>query len=157
MTPPSGTWPLKQTGIPQEPSPLEICETNWSSATDQDDILSQLLQDEIDQGFVSELPSEEHARLLFGDKFAVGKLAIVSSQPNKHQLVLDSTVCGLNSNCIQEHITYPRIQDVMQCIGASVSQQSTLFNIDVKAAHKRIKVRESDRGLLCFKALGRLF
>ena len=160
VIPPSGTWPLKQAGVPQEPSPLEICDTNWSSATDQDDILSQLLQDEMDQGFISELFSEEHARSLFGDKFAVGKLAIVSNQPNKHRLVLDSTVCGLNSrsaNNIQEHITYPRIQDLMQCIGASVSQQSTLFNIDVKAAHKRIKVRESDRGLLCFRALGRLF
>jgi len=158
--PPSGTWPLKQSCPTSEVQPLETCYSNWSSAENQDEILSKLLQDEIDQGFVMELGSEEVAKAQFGKNFAVGKLAIVSNQSGKHRLVLDSTVCGLNqlsANSIQEHITYPRIQDVMQCIGTSVSQQSTLFNIDVKAAHKRIKVRHSDRGLLSFRALNRLF
>lgn len=158
--PPSGTWPLKQSCTTSEVQPLETCYSNWSSAENQDEILSKLLQDEIDQGFVMELGSEEVAKAQFGKNFAVGKLAIVSNQSGKHRLVLDSTVCGLNqlsANSIQEHITYPRIQDVMQCIGTSVSQQSTLFNIDVKAAHKRIKVRRSDRGLLSFRALNRLF
>ena len=160
LIPPSGTWPLKQTGQPTESSSLETCLSNWSSAENQDDILTRLLEEEIDQGFVQELRSDEEAKTLFGDKFAVGKLAIVSNHSGKHRLVLDSTVCSLNqlsANNIQEHITYPRIQDVRQCIGASVSQQSTLFNIDVKAAHKRIKVHHSNRGLLSFRALGRLF
>ena len=157
---PSGTWPLKQKIQTSEVSHLETCYSNWSSAENQDNILSQLLQDEIDQGFVMELGSEESAKSQFGNKFAVGKLAIVSNHSGKHRLVLDSTVCGLNqlsANSIQEHITYPRIQDVMQCIDPSVSQQSTLFNIDVKAAHKRIKVHPSDRGLLSFRAMSKLF
>ena len=155
-----GTWPLKQVDRDPVATDLDICHSNWSSAEHQDDILSQLLQEEINQGFVMELSSEDSAKSLFGNKFAVGKLAIVSNHTGKHRLVLDSTVCGLNqlsANNIQEHITYPRIQDVMQCIGASVAQQSTLFNIDVKAAHKRIKVHPNERGLLSFRALGKLF
>ena len=85
--PPSGTWPLKQSCPTSEVPSLETCYSNWSSAENQDEILSKLLQDEIDQGFVMELSSEEVAKAQFGKNFAVGKLAIVSNQSGKHRLV----------------------------------------------------------------------
>ena len=74
--------------------------------------------------------------------------------------VLDSTICGMNGRCLipekqrlpnMRHISWflsscPPLQDEWQ--GAS---------IDIKAAHKRMLIREDERGSLLFRFQGRLY
>ena len=75
---------------------------------------------------------------------------IVHSIGRKPRLVVDSSICGTNSSCfVPETYTLPSIQTVMDSFPLR-SSNSTLaaFSLDIKAAHKTIRVRQSEQGLL---------
>ena len=93
---------------------LSIHHTNWKSAEDNIEIALELVQTEIDSGWVDEFSGtigDAQAKWPLG--VWVGKLGIALSEHRPPRLVVDSGVCGLNSRCgIPEKGTQPSIKDV---------------------------------------------
>lgn len=152
----SGTWPQKEdiNADTTEQHSFQIFDQNWLSAEGDDDTLQTLIHQEIQDGFVTEFGTLEQAQKHFGTNLAIGKLGIAKQQPDKPRLVLDSTISGLNprsQEAIQEKCSYPRIFNLQQCMPSYISKPYTFLNIDVKSAHKRIKVKLEHQGLLAFQ------
>ena len=157
---PSGTWPLKQDDPDMNPNEFSSFETNWKSADTDEITLERLIQREIDDGFVTELPSLDSAKDQFGDLLAIGKLGIATQQADKPRLVLDSTISGLNpasNRAILEKYGYPKLRDLQSSFPQATRNPNVLLNVDVKSAHKRIKVRKEHQGLLAFRFKERIF
>ena len=105
-------------------------------------------------GFVVKLGTIEDAKQKFGNTLAIGKLGIATQQPSKPRLVLDSTISGLNplsQSAIQEKCSYPKVSNLQQCASSGISQPCKFLNLDIKSAHKRIKVKPAHQGLLAFQ------
>ena len=157
---PSGVWPLKQDEQDVGDNHFQSFTSNWASAETDDETLEKLIQKEIADGFVVELPSLAYAKEQFGDLFAIGKLGIATQQVDKPRLVLDSTISGLNpasNKAILEKYSYPKLTDLQRCLPSSVRKPNLFLNIDVKSAHKRIKVRRDHQGLLAFRSGDKLY
>ena len=145
--------PLSQVLFVNEPpavsdADLSICHTNWRGAEDDPLLLEALLSEEIEAGWLTEVPLSQ-ARATWPN-VAVGKMNIVHSTCRKPRLVIDSSICGTNSSCyIPERYSLPSLTSLMHSFPLRNSK-STLagFSLDVKAAHKTIRVRHSEQGLL---------
>ena len=162
MIEPSGTWPTKDDGpnTSDSPTSLQVFETNWLSAEGDEQTLERLIQQEIQEGFVVEIGTLDQARNHFGNNLAIGKLGIAKQQPDKPRLVLDSTISGLNpqsQKSIQEKCSYPRIFHLQHCVNGNTEKPCTFLNLDVKSAHKRIKVKDKHQGLLAFQFRDRVY
>ena len=90
---------------------------------------------------------------------ALCKLGIAHSEGRTPRLVLDQTICGLNGRChIPERSTLPSVKDVLRTFPIrNFSGDHMGFSLDIKAAHKRIVVREEEHGLLGFTLQGKLY
>ena len=153
--PSSNTWPARDPSNPSDIHELEfkIFSENWKSADTDEETLGKLIQQEIQDGFVVEVGSLEQAKERFGDLLAIGKLGIASQQPDKPRLVLDSAISGLNprsQQSIQEKCSYPNLKHLQTCVSQSMKEPYKFLNLDIKSAHKRIKVRSEHQGLLAF-------
>ena len=102
------------------------------------------------KGWLFEVDSLASAQERFGDKLAIGKMSIVNAPGKKPRLVVDSTVCGTNPSCvIPETFSLPSIDDVRECFPLRMHSGNLAgFALDVKSAHKTVRVRPSDQGLL---------
>lgn len=133
--------------------PLSIHLDNWQSSRDRPELTDELVQEEIEKGFVEVFEgSLQDAQQRWPRGLAVGRLGIAMSDSRPPRLVVDSSVCGTNSNCtVREHQALPTAKDVVRGFPLrNSSAELGGFSLDVKSAHKRIVVRESDRGLLSF-------
>ena len=141
-------------------SQLSIHHCNWSSAEDNPEIVEELIQKELAEGWVREFPGDlADAQQRWPKGLAVGKLGLALSESRPPRLVLDNTICGVNHRCtIPEKATLPSAMDVKRSFPLR-EQQSPLdgFSLDIRSAHKRIAVAETDRGFLLFKFRGRYF
>lgn len=101
----------------------------------------------------------EQAQEQFPVGVAVGKLWIVFSDSRAPRLVVDATVCGLNSRCcIPEHTTVPSAKDVLRCYPLRNSSEDLIgFSVDIKAARKRVVLHPSERGLVGFSMANQLY
>ena len=150
-----GDIPLSNVFLPQggghpfEQS-LGICHGNWSYAEADLPTLHALVEEEVANGWLLELDSLEAAQERFGDKLAIGKMSIVKAERKKPRLVVDSTVCGTNPSCtIPETYTLPGVDDVRESFPLRLhSGMCAGFAFDIKSAHKTVRVRDSDQGLL---------
>ena len=90
------------------------------------------------------------AQARFGSKLAIGKMSIVSAPGKKPRLFVDSTVCGTNPSCfIPETFALPSVDDVRECFPLRMHDGKLAgFALDVKSAHKTVRVRPADQGLL---------
>ena len=89
---------------------------------------------------------------------AVGKLGIRRVPGKESRLVLDSTAPGLNPGVnIKEKAFNPGLGDLQELRRSSPHEDWTGFMLDVKAAHKRIKLHESEHGLRMFRVGEKLF
>ena len=90
---------------------------------------------------------------------AVGKLNIVFAEGKEPRLVLDSTICGVNPRChLPERVALPMASDIRLATHASDHHGAFVgASIDFKAAHKQVKVREADHGLLLFQHNDKLY
>ena len=147
--------PLSNVFIPHPSAPeldhqLSIAKDNWQSANNDPDTLRELVQTEVQKGWLFEMPSLQAAQERWGDRVAIGKMSLVLSPPRAPRLVVDSTVCGTNDACcIPERYTSPGLQDVRDLFPVRLHQGLCEgFHLDVKAAHKTVRVKESDQGLL---------
>ena len=57
----------------------------------------------------------------------------------------------MSQQAIQEKCTYPKLSELQQCVPPSLYAPCKLLNLDVKSAHKRIKVKPEHQGLLAFQ------
>ncbi len=83
---------------------------------------------------------------------AVMKLAVIIAAGKSPRLVADATAPGVNARCrIPERIELPTIRDVMRALAIHYAlhpdEELAAVVIDVKAAHKQVKIREADGGL----------
>ena len=141
-------------------SPLSHHFLNWKSAEDHTDITNSLLQEEIRQGWVFEFEgSLQQAQQEWPQGVALGKLSIAFSATRSPRLVLDNTVSGTNNACVvPEKQSMPSAWDVMRSFPLRNTQSpQSAFSLDVKAAHKHIRVHPSEQGLLGFTFQNRLF
>ena len=147
--------PCVQTEIPlfspafRRVCPLALTQT-YPSAEAEPDTLHDLVQEELDKGWLFELDSLASAQQRFGDKLAIGKMSIVHAAGKKPRLVVDSTVCGTNPACvIPETFGLPSVDDVRESFPLRLhSGRLSGSALDVKSAHKTVRVRPSDQGLL---------
>ena len=83
---------------------------NWQGAEADPVLLEELVQIEVDSGWLRCIDSLEDARKIWPN-VAVGKLNIVHSAGRKPRLVVDSSICGTNSAClIPERSSLPTLQ-----------------------------------------------
>ena len=128
---------------------LCICEKNWAGAEADPALLQSLIDKAVAEGWLHSVPSLESAKARW-KHLAVGKMNIVHSIGRKPRLVVDSSICGTNSACfVPETYTLPSIQTVMDSFPLrEVDCTLAAFSLDIKAAHKTIRVRQSEQGLL---------
>ena len=147
----SPLWPVQPSTISDDQDLLQ-CESSWKSALDQPDVVWQLLQEEIDAGFIERVPGGLEQLQAEHSHTAVGKLGLVCVDNRAPRLVVDSTVSGVTQNTsIPNRMLLPKISDVLQAAPTMSSDlELTAFTLDVSKAHRRIKIAPEDQGLLCF-------
>ena len=154
---PSGLWPPAKL---QPLSQSEVCQANWRPAEEDPETVAALLAEEEAAGWIQQVPGGlKAAKKRWPKGIAVGKLSLVKAEGRDPRLVLDSTICQVNPLCrIPEAVTMPTVQEVRRSFqpqdprGAYISA-----SIDFKAAHKRVKVHDSEQGLLLFAFNGTLW
>ena len=157
--PPSGIFPVNND--PQTDNiPLSVHFTNWNSAEDNKELTRELVQEEIDRGWVYEFHgSIADAQEAFPCGVALGKLGVALSEQRPPRLVVDNSICGLNNRCaIPERSTLPSAKDVIRSYPIRETQSDVMgFSLDIKSAHKRIVLKQSEQGLVGFTMDGRIF
>eukprot|EP00435_Cladocopium_sp_Y103_P002494 s2776_g1.t1 len=156
---PSPIWPLHDGEHFVPDQPLSIHHGQWAGADAHPDIVSDLLQQELDAGWIVDVPGGLTALQQQHSQVAVGKLNAVLASGRSARLVVDSSVSGVTSNTfIPNRMTLPRITDVIAASPDKPSQLSTIgLTLDIAKAHRRIMIHPEDQGLLCFHFGGRLF
>ncbi|CAE7210922.1 unnamed protein product [Symbiodinium sp. CCMP2592] len=153
--PASNVFAKRPVGDPEDVD-LILCEGNWSSAEANPALLREMVAKEVELGFLEEVPLET-ALERWPDRCAVGKMSIVSSEGRPDRLVVDNSICNTNALCqIDETYTLPLLGSARASFplrGPSCNLSAA--TIDVKSAHKAMKVKESDRGLLGVQCDGR--
>ncbi|OLP79315.1 hypothetical protein AK812_SmicGene40408 [Symbiodinium microadriaticum] len=153
---PSSHWPTRDAEhiMPD----LHICEGAWQSAESQPDIVHSLLDEELQEGWISEYASLEDIQSEF-PQVALGRLGLVLAEGRSARLVVDSSISGVtSSSAIPNCISNPRIEDVSACAPSYVPPDPWVgASIDVKKAHRRMKIAAHERALLAFSFRGRYF
>ena len=131
-------------------SELAVCFGNWKGAEDSPALLQSLVQEEIDKGYLEEIESLSHAQQRWGDRVAVGRMNVVQAPGKAPRLIVDSSVCGTNGACyVPESYQLPLLESIR--FSSPLRECSSViggFSLDIRAAHKTVRVRERDRGLL---------
>ena len=145
-------WPPKGESASAE-IPLTLNLENWKSANVEPAVTSRLLQEELDAGYCFKFGgSVAEAKAYWPVGLALGKLGVVRAPGRAERLVLDNSVAGTNSQChVPEKQCFPNIQDVSHCFPLRESSERQMgICIDVKQAHKRCRIKNSEQGLLGF-------
>ena len=156
---PSGCFPVNDKEGPMD-TPLSAHWGNWQSAEDDLNLTRSLVQAEVDNGWVFKYTGDlASAQVDFPAGVSIGKLGVAHSDSRPPRLVVDSTICGLNARCrIPERSTLPSAKDVLRCFPLRESQANLMgLSLDVKAAHKRVVLRQSEWGLVGFSLDNELY
>ena len=147
---PSGCFPINQPEAPFDPPLLSLHHTNWQSAEDEPTVVQELIDKEIDAGWVAEFQGTiEEAQAFFPDGLAIGKLGLALSDSRPPRLVLDSTICGVNPQSqIPEKASLPTARDVIRAYPLRQTNKSMSGVSFVKSTHKQMAVHPRYRGLL---------
>ena len=110
-----GIFPPKEPAD-TESKPLSTHFSNWQSAEEDLKLTRELVQEEVDQGWVFAYPgSLDEAQKEYPAGVAIGKLGVARSDGRAARLVVDSSVCGLNGRCIiPERSTLPTAKEVLR-------------------------------------------
>ncbi|CAE7250897.1 unnamed protein product [Symbiodinium sp. CCMP2592] len=150
--PPSHVFIPKHKGDSSEaPAELVICDRNWKGARENPKILSELIDKEISEGFLEELDLASAQQRW--ENIAVAKLNVVLADNRKPRSIMDGTVSGVNSSCfLNERYCLPSLKDVRSAFPLRMNNEDlSAFSLDIRAAHKTIRIREKDRGLAGIK------
>jgi hypothetical protein len=143
---------------------ITCCDGNWQSAETNFALTEELLRMEEKNGWVEEWHGswEDAIRRWGREKTAVSKLAVIIEAGKDPRLVVDATASGLNPRArIPERVEHPSIRDVMKALERHEvrrpGERLVALTLDVRAAHKRARVAESDGGLNFVKLGERLW
>ncbi|CAE7664552.1 unnamed protein product [Symbiodinium sp. CCMP2592] len=138
---------------------LTHCSSSWGSALSDQASVDSLLSEEISEGWVREIPGGLDELTARYQQTAVGKLGLVKSPGRPDRLVVDSSVSGVTEHTsLPNKSANPSISGIRQCLPPEHAIEWLIALIlDVSKAHRRIKIRDSDRGLLCFFHRNRLY
>lgn len=156
--PPSGCFPTNdKPDLPE--TPLSIHLANWQSADKEPSTSLDLVKEEIKQGWVYKFDGTIDDAKEKSSHLAIGRLGVAFSDSRPARLVVDSSVCGVNARCsLPERTTLPSAKDVQRCYPLRQNMSDLAgFSLDIKAAHKRVVIREPEQGLLGFQLNGSLF
>ena len=131
--PPSGCFPIAEDKT-DDSIPLSIHQTNWQSAESDLPTTRELVDQELQKGWIFKYQgSLEDAQAEFGTKLAIGRLELATSDHRPPRLVVDSSICGVNSRChIPERTTLPSAQDVMRVFPLrNTSDPLVGFSLDI--------------------------
>ena len=137
---------------------LVDCWANWKSAEEAEHRVVELLETEVGQGWVERMSgSWEAVSSRWTGRAAWGKLALVCADGKEDRLVGDSSAPGVSPKArFPNRMRHPRPCDVEE--GTVRCQEAGghwwAITVDVKAAHKRMKVAEEDGGLAFFWMAG---
>ena len=137
---------------------FKICSGNWPGATANPELLMELLQAELDAGYVIELPSLEAARARW-PCVAIGKANVIVSENRSPRLIIDPSVSGVNGAAlIPERYMLPGFGDIRLAFPVRGCQDEVGgFSLDISAAHKTVRIAAEEQGLLGIEANGRFF
>ena len=137
---------------------LSVCMENWNGAESDPLLLEQLVNIEVESGWLRYIESIEDARRIWPN-VAIGKLNIVHSDGRKPRLVVDSSICGTNACClIPEKSSLPTLQTIQEAFPLRHKHEPlAAWSLDVKSARKSIRVRESEQGLLGIRVGPKLY
>ena len=138
---------------------LLICEGNWKGAEEDPALLQQLVEEELEAGYLEVVPDLETAFRRWGkERVAVGKVNIVKAPGRSPRLVVDNSICNTNHCChVPEQFSMPSLQDIQASFPLREDNEEVQgFSLDVKGAHKTSRVREQDIGLLGIRQQERL-
>ena len=133
---------------------LEACWSNWKSAEEAEASVVSLLQNEVEQGWVERLEgSWEAVSKPWEGRAAWGKLALVCVDGKEDRLVGDSSAPGISPKArFPNRMKHPKTSDLeegmLRCREAGGDWVA--ITVDVRAAHKRMKVAGQDGGLAFF-------
>ena len=150
--PASSVFP-RNTAEPAIELPLSVHLTNWQSAEEDPALTESLVAEELEKGWVFKYSGTlEQAQQEFPNGVSVGKLGIAKSDSRPPRLVVDSSICGLNSRCkIPERSTLPTAKEVLRSYPLRQSSRPLAgFSLDIKSAHKRVVLHPEERGLVGF-------
>ena len=156
--PRSFIWPPKKQDAQDTPE-LQLCQTNWKGADDDPQLTWSLIQEELDNDWVAEVPGGMEEAQRRWEHLAVGKLNVVHASGRKPRLVLDSSCCGVNTRCVlPETMILPTVDDVKASFQPQeVGGTWTGLSLDIRAAHKQIRLLPQEQGLILFTFQNRLF
>ncbi|CAE6954665.1 LRRC45 [Symbiodinium sp. KB8] len=138
---------------------LSHCESSWGSALSDPATVDRLLQAEVSEGWIAEVPGGLPALKRQYDRSAVGKLGLVKAPDRDPRLVVDGSVSGVTAHThLPNKSANPTITGLRRCLPCRTSLERLFALIlDVSKAHRRILIRPADRGLLCFFHRRRLY
>ena len=104
--------------------PLQHCDSAWQSAIDNADIVDDLLQAELEEGWICLVPGgDEELRRKYSHS-AVGKLGVVLSDDRPPRLVVDGFVSGVTCHTVlPTKATNPTLYDVRRCLTVDFAQE----------------------------------
>ena len=142
--------------FPPSALPLQHCDSAWKSALDHADLVDDLLAAELREGWIRPVPGGDAELRKQYRRTAVGKLGVVVSPDRPPWLVVDSSVSGVTSNThLPNKAPNPNLSDVRKCLPFCPSHEKlAALVLDVSKAHRRIRVRKQDLGLLRFRTSG---
>jgi hypothetical protein len=135
------------------------CEGNWAKSESDASTTATLIAEDIAQGFVHRIVGgEAAAHKRWPHAVAIGKLNLAISDGRKPRLVLDSTVPNVNKRvALYEKVENPSLMSIKRGMtGMRGITDFVGFSLDVKAAHKRVRVCDREQGLLRFRHGGEL-
>lgn len=146
-TQPVGLWE-PNTKTQDDYPELRLCQDNWTSANHNPDITKQLIQKELDDGFIEEIPDIKTAEERWPKGIALGKLGVVHADNLDPRLVA----------------TYRKDKDSQT---SDIFRSSFLFVFCYRKSAKEHQLiskqltkgcfREDERGSLLFKFNDRIF
>ena len=157
--PPSNSFlPARHSADPADIFDFEICTGNWLGAVEFPDLLSSMVQSEIEAGYLEVLRSLAEAQARW-PQVAVGKVNIVQAPGKKPRLILDPTISGVNAALdIPKRFMLPTLEDVRVSYPLrGVTDEVHAMTLDSSAAHKTVRVRENERGLLGLQVDGAFY
>jgi hypothetical protein len=146
---PSGIWRSKPDSVNEDiDHELTIHEHGWPSATNNPEVLAELIQDHVKNGWLQKWDGAlTEAKEKFGNRIAVGKFGIAFSESRPPRLVGDAAVSGANiRSCIPESIELPGLYDVQEFISRNNHSDWSAFTFDFKSAHMRIRIQDKHLG-----------
>ncbi|CAE7277481.1 unnamed protein product [Symbiodinium sp. CCMP2592] len=137
---------------------VQICSGNWPGANEEPELLAELVQQEVDAGYLLVFDSLEEAQKKWS-RIAIGKVNVIKSPNRKPRLIVDPSVSGVNPSChIPERFLLPGLSDIRASYPMrGVVGEVEVCTLDIAAAHKTVRIRESEQGLLGFSVNGRYY